>query len=109
MQWIDNTHALSAIVHGYVNKEDLADITNGFHALATGLRASTYLDYVASKANIADLPSRGQFELPRQLGATVRAAGMEVPTIHQLRGPLTWWVDVGERAALAAGGAEWPA
>ena len=38
----------------------MADIANGFHLLAAGLRMAAYFDYVPSKANIADLPSRGQ-------------------------------------------------
>ena len=35
------------------------------------------MDYVASKANIADLPSRRSFEIPRTLGAEVQAGGIE--------------------------------
>ena len=33
---------------------------NAFHALNAGLRAETFFEYVCSKANIADLPSRGE-------------------------------------------------
>ena len=60
IHFIDNTVALSALVHGYVGKEDLADIVNAYSVMGTGLRARTYFDYVPSKANLADLPSRGE-------------------------------------------------
>ena len=59
--------AQSALVHGYASDVDMADISNGFHLLAAGLRMAAYFDYVPSKANIADLPSRGEFSVPRAL------------------------------------------
>ena len=52
-----------------------------------------------SAANIADLPSpgdfalRGDFALPRALGADV--VEMRVPTHAMLTGPLEAWLDVG--------------
>ena len=46
-----------------------------------------------SAANIADLPSRGDFALPRALGADV--VEMRVPTHGMLTGPLEAWLDVG--------------
>ena len=63
--------------------------------LAAGLRMAAYFDYVPSKANIADLPSRGEMALPRALGAEV--ARMQVPTHTMLSGPLRAWLDAGER------------
>ena len=54
-----NTVALSALVHGYSGKPDLAKMVNAFYLQVAGLRTSVYFDYVPSKANIADLPSRG--------------------------------------------------
>ena len=77
MHFIDNTVAQSALVHGYARTDDLADISNGFHLMAAGLLTAAYFDYVPSKANIADLPSRGEFALPRALGADV--VPMRVP------------------------------
>lgn len=46
-----------------------------------------------SAANIADRPSRGDFALPRALGADV--VEMRVPTHATLTGPLEAWLDVG--------------
>ena len=77
MHFIDNTVAQSALVHGYARTDDLADISNGFHLMAAGLRTAAYFDYVPSTANIADLPSRGELALPRALGADV--VPMRVP------------------------------
>ena len=61
--FIDNTVALSAFVHGYSGKPDLAKMVNAFYLQCAGLRASVYFDYVPSKANIADLPSRNKFDI----------------------------------------------
>jgi hypothetical protein len=97
MHFIDNTVALSALVHGYVAKEDLARLVNAFHAMSAGMTARTYMDYVPSKANIADLPSRSEYTLLHRLGARRRA--MEVPTHAQIVGPYAEWL---ERARAAA-------
>ena len=105
VHFIDNTVALSAFVHGYVGKEDLADIVGAYHIMSTGLRARTYFDYVPSKANLADDPSRGDHTIPRMLGA--HTASMKVPTLEQLTGPLEHWFDT--HTAEAHGRAKaWP-
>ena len=103
--WIDNTVALSALVHGYVGKEDLAEVVDAFHAYMTGLRAWAYMDYVASAANIADLPSRQEYGLVRALGADVAPGRMSMPTAAQMRGPVEAWLARGESAAR---GVQWP-
>ena len=46
--FIDNTVALSALVHGYSGKADLAKMVNAFFLQMAGLRASVYFDYVPS-------------------------------------------------------------
>ena len=95
VHFVDNTVAQSAVVHGYARTVDMADIANAFHLLAAGLRMAVYFDYVPSKANIADLPSRGEFGLPRALGAEV--VRMRVPSHAMLTGPLVKWLDEGEQ------------
>ena len=67
--FVDNTVALSSLIHGYSSREDMALITNVFHLQAAALRVSIYLEYVPSKANIADLPSRSEYTLLRSMGA----------------------------------------
>ena len=44
--FVDNTVALSALVHGYSGKPDLAKMVNAFYLQAAGLRTSVYFDYV---------------------------------------------------------------
>ena len=65
LHFIDNTVALSALVHGYSGKPDLAKSVNVFYLQMPSLRAAVYFEYVPSKANIADLPSRRMFTLLR--------------------------------------------
>ena len=106
VHFVDNTVALSAIVHGYARKPDMAALSNAYTLYAAGLRAQTYLDYVASKANIADLPSRRSFAMPRALGAEVHVGGMVVPTGGMLERPLERWLRDGQQHGA---GKQWPA
>ena len=55
---MDNTVALSAAIHGYANQPDMADASNALHCAACGLRVDLWLEWVASAANLADVPSR---------------------------------------------------
>ena len=95
--FIDNTVALSALVHGYAGKPDLAKSVNIFYLQMIGLRASVYFDYVPSKANIADLPSRnGWTELRASLlGITLPHAMPDtliLPSVSSWAAPLAAWV-----------------
>ncbi|KAL1499112.1 hypothetical protein AB1Y20_013624 [Prymnesium parvum] len=58
IHFIDNTGALSALLHGYARKLDCARMVNAFHLLAASLRLRVYFEWVPSLANVADLPSR---------------------------------------------------
>ena len=89
--WIDNTVALSALVHGYARRPDMAKMINAFHLQAAGLGVGAYFEYVPSKANIADLPSRGSYELLERLGGALEE--MEVPAVDTWAGPLGAWFD----------------
>ena len=90
--FIDNTVALSAFIHGYAKKRDMARLTNAFHLQLAGLRSSAYLEYVPSKSNIADLPSRGDFALLTKLGG-VRVP-VAIPPLADWRAPLAVWFDI---------------
>ena len=83
--------ALSAVVHGYARVDDLAAITSAIHLTAAGLHTSMYADWVPSKANIADLPSRGSHYLPKALGA--HQVPLRVPTRSELERPAEEWFD----------------
>jgi hypothetical protein len=58
VHFIDNTGALSAMIHGYASKLDCARIVNAFHLLAAVLGLYVWFEWVPSKANVSDLPSR---------------------------------------------------
>ena len=62
--FIDNTAALSAMVHGTASKPDMSRIANAFHLVCTALRCSVWFEFVKSEANIADLPSRLLYDGP---------------------------------------------
>ena len=70
IHWIDNTGALAALIKGYARASDLAKIVHAFAATNLGLQCEVWFEYVRSKANIADLPSRGEFGLLHSLGAS---------------------------------------
>ena len=95
--FIDNTVAQSALVHGYSGKADLAKMVNVFYLQLAGLKAAVYFDYVPSKANIADLPSRDAIdELRLELaGIPVWPLDdhvMRVPGVGEWRAPLASWM-----------------
>lgn len=94
--FIDNTVALSALVHGYSGKRDLATMVNAFYLQLTGLRASVWFEYVPSKANIADLPSRDAWaELRAALAGIPRHpldhGTLAVPSLADWNAPLASW------------------
>ena len=89
--FIDNTVALSAMIHGYARKPDLARMVNLFHLTTAGMRTRTYLEYVPSLSNIADLPSRGKFELLERLGA--QRTHIPVLGVTDWSTSLTSWID----------------
>ena len=80
--WIDNTGALAALIKGYASEEDLAKIVHAFAATNLGLRCIVWFEYVRSKANVADFPSRGDFAFVHALGA--KRSEMVMPQ-------LDWW------------------
>ena len=69
VHWIDNTGAVAALVKGYASAPDSARILHAFIALTLAMGMAIWFEYVPSKANIADLPSRLAFELLLRLGA----------------------------------------
>ena len=51
---------------------DSVRIVHAFAAFNLGQDASAWFEWVPSNANVADLPSRGDFELLRRLGSVER-------------------------------------
>ena len=58
IHFLDNTGAVAGLVKGYARAVDSGVVVNAFHAWNAGLQADVYFEYVRSKANIADMPSR---------------------------------------------------
>ena len=88
--FIDNTVALSGLVHGYARKLDLAHMINAFHLQIAALDANVYYEFVPSKCNVADLPSRDDFELLEEQGG--RRTAMKFPPTSDWTGPLDLWI-----------------
>ena len=65
--WIDNDAAAASLVKGYSLKGDNAEIVGEFWILVASLRSHVYIDRVESKNNIADGPSRDDYELLHSL------------------------------------------
>ena len=63
--FIDNTQALSACIHGYCRNTDMGRLCNLLHLSLAALRCQPFFNWVPSKANPADLPSREQGEEER--------------------------------------------
>ena len=94
--FVDNSVALSALVHGYSGKPELAKTVNVFYLQMVAVRTSVYFDYVPTKANIADLPSRGAHERTRhELSGLHRRGGapdkLLIPSVAQWTAPLDSW------------------
>ena len=49
--WIDNTSAKAALVHGYSRAPDNSRMVHALHAYNLGLRARPWFEYVRSKAS----------------------------------------------------------
>ena len=87
--FIDNTVALSGLVHGYARKLDLARMINAFHLQVAALGASVFYEFVPSLCNVADLPSRDDFELLEEQGG--KRTAMLFPPASDWTGPLDLW------------------
>ena len=85
VHYIDNTSALYSLSKGYSAKPDSLLIVRAFLALDLAIRANIWFNYVATKANVADLPSRGDIgEMERciqEISPTFRARDTSVPIV----------------------------
>ena len=99
VHFIDNTSAIAALLKGYSGVPDSARIVHAFHSLNAGLRVRPWFQYVASKANVSDLPSRGDNEeLMDVLGrfrdrCVIEEVTMVVPPFDKWDAPFSVWLD----------------
>ena len=95
IHWIDNTSAISCLLHGYSGKPDSARLVNAFHLFNAALRANIHFEYVESKSNVADLPSRRELTyLLLQLAS--RPVPLRVLDASTWAGPLRGFLDAAE-------------
>ena len=98
IHWIDNTGALAAMVKGYARALRGTRLVHAFASLALDLQVNVWFEYVRSKANIADLPSREflpEYDAFEQT-APARAIGsqrvvMVVPPLEEWAKPFAEW------------------
>ena len=100
IHFCDNTVALSALVHGYAKKEDMARMVNAFHLAATALDVDFYHEWVPSKANVADIPTRP--DRMHEIPSHVKLGKMKLPPISGDAGALRRWRDMMEWLAKQA-------
>ena len=67
--FIDNVGALVSLAKGYAKALDAARIVHSFHSVCAAVQSNVWMEYVASGANIADLPSRNDLALLQELGS----------------------------------------
>ena len=58
IHWIDNSAALAGLTKGYSGVTDSVRLVHAFHAFTVGLGVRIWFEYVPTKANISDAPSR---------------------------------------------------
>ena len=58
----DNAWALSSLIMGYASRPDMGLVVNAFHLAQFALDARVWFEWVPSDANVADLPSREEWE-----------------------------------------------
>ena len=90
IHFIDNFAALSALVHGYASKPDLARLVNLFHAQIAALRCWFYGDWVPSKANPADVPTRA--ERLHEVPPSATWVEMALPALEAVERDVGAWI-----------------
>ena len=58
MHFVDNTSALAGMARGYAGPTDSRRLVHALHTLLSALRVKAWFEYVPSKANPSDAPSR---------------------------------------------------
>ena len=88
MHFIDNVVALSAVVKGYASKADCAILVNCLHEAVLELRTHLWAEWIPSKANPADWPTRP--ELEHLIPSTAVFIPMVLPSVEKFMAMLNW-------------------
>ena len=86
--FIDNTTALSAFVNGYASKGDMARIVNALHVAQAVLGCHIWIEWVPSDANLADLPSRQEYDAYFRIAPNSKWVEPVLPPIGTVCAPL---------------------
>ena len=70
IHFVDNDAAASSLVKGYSPKADSCALAGSYWILAAKHEIESYIDRVESKSNLADGPSRVNFDLMASLQAS---------------------------------------
>ena len=100
LHWIDNDSALQGLKKGYSPKSDSARLIHAFHMFNAGLNNDVWFEYVESKANIADAPSRFDFAWLHSRESTFRP--MIVPEAKDFMGGFEYWFSYASGGYLRA-------
>jgi hypothetical protein len=77
-------------VHGYARKPDCARLVNNYHAQAIGLRCMTWGEWVPSKANPADIPTRE--DRFGEMSKSAKLVVMALPPIEEIEADPAEWI-----------------
>ena len=80
----------------------MARIVHAFASINLALRCEPWFEYVRSKANIADVPSRGDFALLRSLGAVYHK--LVLPPLSAWDETVGYWMHLASLAAASGSG-----
>ena len=98
---IDNQSAVAALIKGYSRAPDSVRIVHAFAAFNLVINVISWFEWVNTKANIADLPSRDDFGLLEKLGS--QEVKLRLPDIAAWDEPADRWMQQAMPAAAAAG------
>ena len=89
----DSTTAMSAAVHGTGRSADMCALANALHLEFARLQCRPWFEWVPSKANPADIPSRqeGHHPLYDDIEARPWVGGLRLPTRAMLRSDTLDW------------------
>jgi hypothetical protein len=109
LHWGDNSSAVAAIVKGYSSMPDSARLVHATHALLAGMEVRAWFEYVRTKANVSDEPSRDDLSQVRYeclcggdetLVGVVRSALVSAPIAAAM--PPAAWLRGGRDEGVAA-------
>ena len=91
MFWIDNLSAKYGLQKAYAKVEDSGRILNAFKIKRAALNLRCWFEYVPSKQNVADLPSRGDFAGMREVIDAVSASGWTLFSLKAVLPNFSTW------------------